>query len=461
VPATNRVSSATENNNNTTNFTYDNAGNMTAANSTTYQWDAANRLKSVNNGSLGSYGYDGNGKRVKKTESGVTTYYVISSVLGSVLEVTSAGVQRAYVMSGNAVVAQLNPNGSFYWLHLDHLGSGRKMTDTSGTMVYRAEFDPYGKLLYEWSSPTNLNTKKFTGYERDGATNLDYAQARMYGSEWGRFLSPDPGGVKTARLDSPKTLNRYAYTAGNPVNFIDPNGTDYWDPDWYKFYDYLCGMGFDLFCSRVSSAKSPGSSGGGGGGAGADARGGGIVFELPDQRRQPRLNITVTLNGVTRGEGCGESEYHIGWSIDSRGGDRAAIFGYVIQHVWIEWNKVDSQGRKAPFNNYTREYWEAWDVVGGVVYPRLGNTNDVFYQISEGPETIGNYTKYGRAIFVSTNQISYDPSTWGNQVPEAGSLLSTYNKPQGWSDASGVRHDITVFWNCLGGRREQTVTTNP
>jgi YD repeat-containing protein len=101
------------------NFTYDSAGNMTAANSTTYQWDAANRLQSVNNGSLGSYGYDGNGKRVKKTEGGVTTYYVISSVLGSVLEVTSSGVQRAYVMSGSAVVAQLNPNGSFYWLHLE------------------------------------------------------------------------------------------------------------------------------------------------------------------------------------------------------------------------------------------------------------------------------------------------------------------------------------------------------
>jgi RHS repeat-associated protein len=197
---------------------------ITAASSTSYQWDAANRLKSVNNGSLGSYGYDGNGKRVKKTESGVTTYYVISSVLGSVLEVTSAGVQRAYVMSNGAVVAQLNPNGSFYWLHLDHLGSGRKMTDTSGTMVYRAEFDPYGKLLYEWSSPSNLNTKKFTGYERDGATNLDYAQARMYASDWGRFQSPDPAGMKAVIPYSPQSLNRYAYTDNNPVNRVDRTG---------------------------------------------------------------------------------------------------------------------------------------------------------------------------------------------------------------------------------------------
>jgi RHS repeat-associated protein len=212
-------------------FTYDNAGNIISTGSTTYQADAANRLKSVNNGSLGSYGYDGNGKRVKKGESGTTTYYVISSVLGSVMEVTSSGVQRAYVMSNGAVVAQLNPNGQFYWLHLDHLGSGRKMTDTSGTMVYRAEFDPYGKLLYEWSSPSNLNTKKFTGYERDAATNLDYAQARMYSSDWGRFMSPDPIGMKSAKLTSPKSLNRYAYVGGDPINFVDRNGTD---------LDYTC-----------------------------------------------------------------------------------------------------------------------------------------------------------------------------------------------------------------------------
>ena len=36
----------------------------------TYQWDAANRLKHVKGGALSIYGYDGNGKRVKKSESG-------------------------------------------------------------------------------------------------------------------------------------------------------------------------------------------------------------------------------------------------------------------------------------------------------------------------------------------------------------------------------------------------------
>jgi RHS repeat-associated protein len=176
------------------------------------------------------------------------------------------------------VVAQLNPNGSFYWLHLDHLGSGRKMTDASGNMVYRAEFDPYGKLLFEWSSPSNLNTRKFTGYERDSATNLDYAQARIYGSEWGRFLSPDPAGMRVVNPTSPQSLNRYSYTDNNPVNRIDPTGEEWriWI-DLGASAEWLCRLGLEIFCD-FSRTKAGGSGGGGGG---ADGRGLGIGVVVP------------------------------------------------------------------------------------------------------------------------------------------------------------------------------------
>ncbi len=186
---------------------------------------------------------------------------MISSVLGSAMEVTSAGVQRAYVMNGGSVVAQRNPNGQFYWLHLDHLGSGSKMTDSSGAMTYRAEFDPYGKLLYEWSSPTNLNTRKFTGYERDAATNLDYAQARMYASEWGRFMSPDPMGLGSSKLTSPQSLNRYSYTDNNPINRIDPTGTDWiqglwyftaWTSPWTYGYSQFFSLNLDIKVTTIS-----------------------------------------------------------------------------------------------------------------------------------------------------------------------------------------------------------------
>ena len=101
------------------------------------------------------------------------------------------------------------------------------MTNTAGQLTYRAEFDPYGNLQLEWSATPNQNTKKFTGYERDAATRLDYAQARYYSAGLGRFMSPDPKGLASANTKSPMSLNRYGYTGGDPVNHVDPAGRDW------------------------------------------------------------------------------------------------------------------------------------------------------------------------------------------------------------------------------------------
>ncbi|MFN8005047.1 MAG: RHS repeat-associated core domain-containing protein [Acidobacteriota bacterium] len=128
--------------------------------------------------------------------------------------------------AGNKLIAQQSTDGQFYWLHTNHLNSARAMTDTSGTLVYKGQFDPYGQALSEWSATgnTNLNTKKFTGYERDAATGLDYANARMYHSARGRFATPDPLGMKASDPKNPQSLNRYAYTQNDPVNFVDKSG---------------------------------------------------------------------------------------------------------------------------------------------------------------------------------------------------------------------------------------------
>jgi RHS repeat-associated protein len=114
-------------------------------------------------------------------------------------------------------------------VHTDHLGSGRKLTDANGNVVYRGEFDPHGQVMLEWSDPsgaTNKNSKKFTGYERDSATNLDYAQAQMYHHNRARFMQPDQLGLRGANPRKPQTLNRYAYAGNDPVNFVDPSGLD-------------------------------------------------------------------------------------------------------------------------------------------------------------------------------------------------------------------------------------------
>jgi RHS repeat-associated protein len=234
APATNRIISDGWGNN----YSYDAAGNMTQAGSASYSYDGAGRLKEVGSGGQNVYGYDGDGMRVKKVENGgEPMFYVWSSVLGQVaMEVKSSQtVHRAYVYHNGRMTAFWHNNGSFYWSHTDHLGNMKKLTDSSGTMIYRGEYDPFGQLLLDWyaSGSSGVNNRKFTGYERD-VTGLDNARARMFTSSRGRFTQPDAKGLKSARLNMPQTLNRYAYANNDPVNNIDTTGEDW--TDWISFF---------------------------------------------------------------------------------------------------------------------------------------------------------------------------------------------------------------------------------
>jgi RHS repeat-associated protein len=73
---------------------------------------------------------------------------------------------------------------------------------------------------------------KFTGHERDlaspggAADDLDYMHARHESPVTGRFLSVDPV-LGIAR--SPQSWNRYAYTSGRPLNFVDSYGRSIWE----------------------------------------------------------------------------------------------------------------------------------------------------------------------------------------------------------------------------------------
>jgi len=93
---------------------------------------------------------------------------------------------------------------------------------------------------------TRANTirKQFTGYERDGETELDFAQARYYAKKLGRFYSSDPENEQ-AFLDigSPQSWNGYAYVNNNPCSDNDPTGKSCgWCKklkNWYDGYGYL------------------------------------------------------------------------------------------------------------------------------------------------------------------------------------------------------------------------------
>lgn len=65
---------------------------------------------------------------------------------------------------------------------------------------------------------------RFTGKERDSETGLDYFGARYYGSNMGRFMSPDPVVMMRQKLLDPQQWNMYSYVRNNPLRLVDENG---------------------------------------------------------------------------------------------------------------------------------------------------------------------------------------------------------------------------------------------
>ncbi len=69
--------------------------------------------------------------------------------------------------------------------------------------------------------------QRFTGYQKDDETGLDFAEARMYQSVHGRFTAIDPL-LASALPGNPQSWNRYIYVGNDPLTYTDPTGTE-----WY------------------------------------------------------------------------------------------------------------------------------------------------------------------------------------------------------------------------------------
>ena len=79
-----------------------------------------------------------------------------------------------------------------------------------------------------YASETRFPPSGFTGKERDAESGLDYFGARYYGSNMGRWMSPDWSAkeepVPYGKLDNPQSLNLYGYVLNNPISQKDDDG---------------------------------------------------------------------------------------------------------------------------------------------------------------------------------------------------------------------------------------------
>lgn len=88
-------------------------------------------------------------------------------------------------------------------------------------------YDAFGNCSITNSTNTHLanyNPIRYRGYYFDDETGWYFLNARYYSPEWRRFISPDD----TAYLNPKKVngCNLYCYCGNDPINFVDPSGTE-------------------------------------------------------------------------------------------------------------------------------------------------------------------------------------------------------------------------------------------
>lgn len=200
-------------------YIYDSSGNVTKdADGQTFVYNGENKQVEVRNSgnqTVGQYFYDAEGQRVKKyvpatNETTIFIYNLVGQLVAEYSTQTSQTPQVSY-------------------LTLDNLGTPRVNTDEKGNVISRHDYHPFGEEVWTAHRTQGLNytadsvRKKFTGYERDGESGLEFAQARYYSSRLGRFTSVDPT-MESISGTTPQTWNRYIYVTNNPLRYTDPLG---------------------------------------------------------------------------------------------------------------------------------------------------------------------------------------------------------------------------------------------
>jgi len=167
-----------------------------------------------------------------------------------------------------------NAASTVTYFHNDLAGSPVAATNSSGEVIWRESYRPYGERLNN-SSASADNKIYFTSRRQDVETGLVYMGARYYDPVIGRFISTDP---KQFDEQNPQLFNRYAYANNNPYKYNDPDGRN----------PILIAMGIGALIgggvNAVTQYTSTGTVHWGGLGGVIDAAGDGMLLGLAGAR---------------------------------------------------------------------------------------------------------------------------------------------------------------------------------
>jgi RHS repeat-associated protein len=122
---------------------------------------------------------------------------------------TGGTVTKRYFGQGEQI------SGTNYFFTADHLGSIREMTDSTGAIRARYDYDAYGRRTK--ASGDIEADFAFTGHYYHTVSGMYLTLFRAYDAETGRWISRDP-------IEEGGGLNLYNYVQNNPINAVDPLG---------------------------------------------------------------------------------------------------------------------------------------------------------------------------------------------------------------------------------------------
>ena len=129
------------------------------------------------------------------------------------------GSEHTYVIygPGGTPIYQINATGEVIYLHQDHQGSTRLVTNANGTVRGTITYNAHGTITAN-TNPWYLEQPLagYTGQYHDTETGYIYLRARHYDPTTGQFTTQDP---LVAVTEEP-----YGYVGGNPANRADPTG---------------------------------------------------------------------------------------------------------------------------------------------------------------------------------------------------------------------------------------------
>lgn len=212
-----------------TNWSYDQIGNETAAASTSestrtgVKWSDHSQMTSITTGGktyAGQYGSTDQSERIKLGDT-----FFHNGPLG--LSATStAGVDTGFNREPGGTLNSMTRGGKNHYYLTDALGSVVALADEAGTKVNTYAYSPRGVQRAATSEQVPQPYRFAGGYQ--DPTGLYHFAARYYDPNIGRFTTPDPSGLEK---------NPYLYAEGDPVNRIDPTGL-------YSVDDFKSDIGF-------------------------------------------------------------------------------------------------------------------------------------------------------------------------------------------------------------------------